>query len=157
MWPFRRKLSTPKPPTVRFERVHPDAVLPAYMSDGAAGMDLTSVQDALLGPGEKVLVPTGLRIRLPKGYEGQVRPRSGLALQRAITVLNAPGTVDDDYRGEVNVLLYNASKVTVGLPKGSRIAQFVVAPVVRATVEEGVVEDDTARGSDGFGSTGLAG
>ena len=149
------------PPTVRVEirRVRPSAAhlpLPAYQSDAAAGMDLLAALDApiSLAPGERVLVPTGIALALPPGYEGQVRPRSGLALRDGVTVLNAPGTIDADYRGEVQVILVNLGQATAAVQPGDRIAQLVIAPVTRAELVAVAVLDDTTRGSGGFGSTG---
>lgn len=132
------------------------ATMPRYASDEAAGMDLCSIEAVELEPLERKLVGTGLRIVLPLGYEGQVRPRSGLALKKGIGMVNAPGTIDSDYRGEIGVILINLSRESVKLEKGERIAQLVVCPVVRATLRE--VPDATAyettRGEGGFGSTG---
>jgi dUTP pyrophosphatase len=144
---------------LRVVRVHPRAALPRYASDGAAGLDLTAALDApiVIGAHQRAKVPTGLIIALPPGHEGQVRPRSGLAAKHGITVLNAPGTVDEDYRGEVAVLLVNLSDDPFTIEPGERIAQLVVAPVTRVNVLEldGVHElGDTERGAAGFGSTG---
>ena len=134
--------------------------LPAYESAGAAGMDLrAAVSDdrpLLLLPGRRALVPTGLIIELPKGFEGQVRPRSGLALKHGITCLNTPGTIDWDYRGEIKVLLVNLGAEDFTVTRGMRIAQFVVAPVARAAIEERSLAGVTERGAGGFGSTGTA-
>lgn len=147
-------------PTIRLMRLpHGDGLaLPAYESLGAAGMDLRAAvpDDAplTLMPAARALVPTGFRVALEAGFELQVRPRSGLAVNHGLTVLNSPGTVDADYRGELMVPLVNHGAEPVTLARGMRIAQAVVAPVVRAMVVEGPVEDDTARGSGGFGSTG---
>jgi dUTP pyrophosphatase len=131
--------------------------LPSYATAGAAGMDLlAAIKDpVVIGPGERVLIPTGLTIALPPGYELQIRPRSGLALRHGITLPNAPGTIDEDYRGEIQVILLNAGRDTFVVERGARIAQAVVAPVVRA--EWVVVEslDPTVRGNGGFGSTGI--
>ncbi len=133
-----------------------NASLPRYATPEAAGMDLCSTTEVTLAPLERKLVPTGLRIVLPPGFEAQVRPRSGLALKRGIGILNAPGTIDSDYRGEIGVILINLSAEIVQLEKGERIAQMVVCPVSRAELQE--VEDVTAyvteRGEGGFGSTG---
>jgi dUTP pyrophosphatase len=130
--------------------------LPAYMSDLAAGADLYAAlaSEAVLEPGARLLVPTGIAIALPPGYEAQIRPRSGLALRSGITCLNTPGTIDADYRGPVNVLLVNLGSEPATIRRGDRIAQMVVAPVARAQFVE--VEDlpDSARGAGGFGSTG---
>lgn len=132
--------------------------LPAYQSAGAAGLDLIAAvaEDAPLtvAPGARVQVPTGLQIALPAGTEGQVRPRSGLAAKHGLTVLNAPGTIDADYRGEVGVLLVNLGTEPVTIARGDRIAQLVVAPVLQVAIEEADALPDTARGSGGFGSTG---
>jgi dUTP pyrophosphatase len=126
------------------------------MSEKAAGMDLHAAvpEPVLLQPGDFALVPTGIRIGLPAGYEGQVRPRSGLAAKYGISLVNTPGTIDEDYRGEVRVVLINQGSRPFIIRRGDRIAQLVIAPVVRAQVE--VVEelDDTARGGGGFGHTG---
>ena len=129
---------------------------PRYETPQSAGMDLRAdLPEAIdLAPGERVLVPTGLRLQIPSGYEGQVRPRSGLALKRGITVLNAPGTIDADYRGEVGVLLVNLSGGAQRIEPGERIAQLVIAPVTRASWHEVEELDESERGSGGFGSTG---
>ncbi len=128
--------------------------LPAYMSPGAAGLDLTADVDAVeLVPGARALVPTGIAIALPSGYEGQVRPRSGLAVRAGVTILNAPGTIDSDYRGEVQVLLVNLGQEAVTVRRGDRIAQLVVAPVARVVWSESASLEGTARGGGGFGST----
>lgn len=132
--------------------------LPARETEGAAGMDLlAAVEEASplgLSPGERRLIPTGLILELPPGYEGQVRPRSGLALRHGITVLNAPGTVDADYRGEVQVLLINLGREVFTITRGMRIAQLVVAKVEPAALYETDVVGSTLRGAGGFGSTG---
>lgn len=141
--------------TVRFKRLCPDAVLPAYAHSGDAGMDLRSVDDLEISPGARALVHTGLVMVLPPGWEAQVRPRSGLALKHGVTVLNTPGTIDAGYRGEVGVILANLGDAPFAVKKGDRIAQVVVAPVTTAAVEETDVVDDTDRGGGGFGSTGV--
>lgn len=135
-----------------------DLPLPAYESAGAAGMDLRAALDTplILPPGGRALVPTGLALALPDGFEGQVRPRSGLAVKHGVTVLNAPGTVDSDYRGEVKVALVNHGGEPFAIGRGDRIAQLVVAPVIRAVLVEAAGLDETARGEGGFGSTGVA-
>jgi dUTP pyrophosphatase len=134
---------------------------PSYASEGAAGLDLYAAlpagQKLVLEPGARDLIPTGIEIALPAGYEAQVRPRSGLAVKQGVTVLNAPGTVDSDYRGEVKVLLINHGGQPFEILRGMRIAQLVVAPVARATLVEVDELDETARGVGGFGSTGLGG
>ena len=142
--------------TVLVQRLpHADGLaLPAYATAGAAGMDLLAARDMTLAPGARALVPTGIAVALPEGFEMQVRPRSGLALKHGVTVLNAPGTVDSDYRGEVGVILLNTSDTAFAIARGDRIAQAVFAPVTRAAFEEVVVLPETARGAGGFGSTG---
>lgn len=133
-----------------------DLPLPAYETAGAAGMDLRAAvsEPVRLLPGARALVPTGLAIALPVGYEAQVRPRSGLAVRDGVTVLNTPGTIDADYRGEVRVLLVNHGEAPVTIARGERIAQIVFAPVVRAELRETSDLGATERGSGGFGSTG---
>jgi dUTP pyrophosphatase len=130
--------------------------LPAYATAGAAGMDLMAAvtEPLVIPPGGRTLVPTGLRIALPHGYELQVRPRSGLALKHGITMPNTPGTVDEDYRGELQVIVMNAGSEPFTVERGLRIAQAVVAPVTRAAWREVETLPDTARGEGGFGSTG---
>ena len=132
--------------------------LPAYQSAHAAGFDLLAAvpEDApmILAPGKHALIPTGLTIALPPGYEAQVRPRSGLAAKHGVTVLNAPGTVDADYRGEIGVLLINHGEAPFPIRRGERIAQMVIAPVARAELVPAVSLSATDRGSGGFGSTG---
>ena len=133
--------------------------LPSYATDGSAGLDLlAAVEDeVILAPGERRLVPTGIAIALPPGTEAQVRPRSGLALKHGLTVLNSPGTIDSDYRGEVGVILINLGQAPFSIPRGSRIAQMVIAPVTRAGWQEVDDLDQSARGAGGFGSTGSDG
>lgn len=135
-----------------------DLPLPSYATAGSVGLDLMAAIDAPidLAPGARHLVPTGIALALPAGYEAQVRPRSGLALKAGITVLNAPGTIDSDYRGEVSVLLINHGDASFRIERGMRIAQLVVSPAIRIDWAEGVPLDDSARGSGGYGSTGLA-
>jgi dUTP pyrophosphatase len=129
--------------------------LPGYATEGSAGLDLRADEAVSLEPGERALVPTGIAIALPQGYEGQVRPRSGLALRHGVTCLNSPGTIDSDYRGEVGVILVNLGARDVALSRGERIAQLVVATVVRAELQETAELPATARGAGGFGHTGL--
>ncbi|GGI75755.1 deoxyuridine 5'-triphosphate nucleotidohydrolase [Polymorphobacter multimanifer] len=130
--------------------------LPAYATEGAAGMDVVAALDAPLelAPGARAAVPTGLTMAIPPGFEVQVRPRSGLAHKHGLTVANAPGTIDSDYRGEVKVLLVNLGADPISIERGMRIAQLVPAPVTRAALRVVAALDDTARGSGGFGSTG---
>jgi dUTP pyrophosphatase len=133
-----------------------DLPLPSYESPGAAGMDLRAAVDRpiVLEPGARAAIPTGLTMALPHGFEGQVRPRSGFALRDGVTALNAPGTIDADYRGEVKVILVNHGSAAVKIARGDRIAQLVVAPVVQAAWSEVESLDATVRGEGGFGSTG---
>ncbi|HUH49465.1 MAG TPA: dUTP diphosphatase [Mycoplana sp.] len=133
--------------------------LPAYESAGAAGMDLRAAiadgERLVIRPGKRALVPTGFVFEIPEGYEGQVRPRSGLAFKHGITCLNTPGTIDSDYRGEVQVLLINLGDEKFVVERGMRIAQMVIAPVVQVAVREADMAGKTGRGAGGFGSTGV--
>ena len=133
-----------------------DLPLPAYETAQSAGMDLAAATEEpiTLAPGSRVMVPTGLAIALPDGYEAQVRPRSGLAARNGVTVLNTPGTIDADYRGEVKVILINLGDETFEIERGMRIAQMVVSPVTQAAFSEAAELPETARGTGGFGSTG---
>jgi len=137
---------------------NPDLPLPVYATPGAAGLDLCAAvpTDApiILPPGGRALIPAGFAIALPAGYEAQVRPRSGLALKQGITVLNSPGTIDCDYRGEVGVILLNTGNAAFTIARGDRIAQMVIAPVVQAQFLEVADLPDSERGAGGFGSTG---
>ena len=130
--------------------------LPAQATTGAAGADLVSAEDVTIAPGKVHAVATGIAIALPPGFEGQVRPRSGLALKHAVTVLNAPGTIDADYRGEVKVILINHGAEPFRIARGDRIAQLVVAPVTAVRFERVERLSETERGEGGFGSTGVA-
>jgi dUTP pyrophosphatase len=146
------------PPEVRVARIGAVAVpLPAYQTEGAAGLDLQAAlaEEITLAPGARALVSTGLAMAIPRGYEGQVRPRSGLAARHGVTVLNAPGTIDWDYRGELKVLLVNHGADPVSIRPLDRIAQLVIAPVSRATFVWGDL-DATERGDGGYGSTGIS-
>jgi dUTP pyrophosphatase len=136
--------------------MRPGAVIPRYMTSHAAGLDLTAAIDAevTLAPGQRALIGTGLQLELPVGYEAQVRPRSGLALKHGVTVLNSPGTIDADYRGELLVLLVNHGSLPFVVAAGERVAQLVIAPVVQAALVEVDVLGETARGSGGYGHTG---
>jgi dUTP pyrophosphatase len=134
-----------------FEKLQEEAIIPQYQTIGSAGLDLHSIEAVVLTPGQRKLVGTGLTINLPASTEGQIRPRSGLAFKHGITVLNSPGTIDEDYKGELKVLLYNAGDSTFSVEKGDRIAQLVVSPVFKLT---GYTLDNT-REDNGFGSTGL--
>jgi dUTP pyrophosphatase len=132
----------------------PPLELPRYESAGAAGMDLRADEPFALAPGERRLVPTGLAVEIPPGHEGQVRARSGLAVRHGVALVNAPGTIDSDYRGEVKVILVNLGREAVSFARGERIAQLVVAPVARVEIEVAEELSDSGRGSGGFGSTG---
>lgn len=147
-------------PTVRVRRLDSRAAVPARMSTGAAGMDLSAcleTDDAtvIVAPSERALVPTGLALAIPLGFEGQVRPRSGLALRHGLTVLNAPGTIDADYRGELKVLLVNLGREPVVIEHGMRVAQLVIAEVAMVDAVEVDELPPAARGTGGFGSTGV--
>jgi dUTP pyrophosphatase len=128
--------------------------LPAYATEGAAGMDVVSAEDVTLAPGARHAVATGLSMAIPQGYEIQVRPRSGLALKHGISVPNTPGTIDSDYRGELKVILINLGTEPFAITRGDRVAQLVLAPVVQAAWDEVAQLDATERGEGGFGSTG---
>ena len=140
---------------VKVKRIHPDAKIPGYAHPGDSGMDLYSVEDVAIGPGERKTVKTGLQISVPKGFEAQVRPKSGLAANFGITVLNTPGTIDSGYRGEVMVIMVNLGEEKYGVEKGKKIAQLVISRVEEAVVEETESLDGTRRNKGGFGSTGL--
>ena len=136
-------------------RVKDDSVaFPEYKTPGSAGMDIAAYSDGVIMPNERKLVPTGIFMEMPAGYECQIRPRSGLALNHGITVLNSPGTIDSDYRGEVGVILYNSSAEPFYYKKGDRIAQIVFATVERVKIEFTSILSETKRGIGGFGSTG---
>src|SRR4051794_26453736 len=143
-------------PRVQFKRVRPDAIVPRYMTAGAAGLDLCAALDApvVIEPGARMAVSTGLAMAIPDGFEGQVRPRSGLAREHGVTVVNAPGTIDSDYRGTVAVLLVNLGATAFTVQPKERIAQLVIAPVVQAELAEVDELGATDRGAGGFGSTG---
>lgn len=135
----------------------PPLPLPAYQTAGAAGLDLVAAEAATIGPGERAVIGTGLALEIPPGFEGQVRPRSGLALRHGISVPNSPGTIDADYRGEVKIILVNLSDRVFQVQVGDRIAQLVVAPVTRVELELVTSLSTTDREAGGFGSTGGAG
>lgn len=140
---------------IAVQKLHPEVKMPGYAHEGDAGLDLYSTIDHVLNPGERVLVPTGLKMAIPHGYEGQVRPKSGLALKHGITVLNTPGTVDAPYRGEVGVILINLHpRASYQIKKGEKVAQMVFNKVEYAAFTEAAELTDTTRGAGGFGSTG---
>ena len=134
--------------------------IPKYESEGAAGLDLLAAisesKNIIILPGKAEMVPTGIAIALPKGFEAQIRPRSGLAAKNGITILNSPGTIDSDYRGEISAMLINHSKVNFEIERGMRIAQMVIAPVVQFNLIKAETLDETKRGASGFGSTGIS-
>ncbi len=144
---------------IKVKKIHPKAVVPAYMTEHAAGMDLCTVIDSpvVLAPGERILLPTGLAMEIPPGYEGQVRPRSGLALKKGISLVNSPGTIDADYRGEIGIIIINHGSEPVEFLPGDRIAQLIIAPVTRAILVEAHDLNDSMRSSGGFGHTGVNG
>lgn len=140
---------------LKVKLVHEDAQLPQYANPGDAGLDLYSIEEKIIRPGEFELISTGIIVELPPGTEAQVRPRSGLALKHGVTVLNSPGTIDEGYRGEIKVILINHGQKEFKVEKHMRIAQMVVAPVARVNVTEVKEISSSARGEGGFGSTGL--
>jgi dUTP pyrophosphatase len=151
------RASASVPPILRLRRIAergPPLDLPRYETDGAAGMDLRADEPFALAPGERRLVPTGLALEIPPGHEGQVRARSGLAARHGLALVNAPGTIDSDYRGEVKVILVNLGQAPVSFARGDRIAQLVIAPVTRVEIELAQDLADSERGAGGFGSTG---
>ena len=142
---------------ILIKRLSKNIILPKYETSGSSGLDLsanikTSVK---IGPGKSTIIPTGISVSIPKNFEIQIRPRSGLAAKNQISVLNTPGTIDADYRGEIKVILINLSKETFIVENGARIAQMVVCPVIKAKLKEVDSLDNTSRGSGGFGSTGM--
>lgn len=142
---------------VKIKQLHQDSIVPRYQTSCAAGFDFHSIEDVVIKAGERGVVKTGLAVQLQEGYELQVRPRSGLALKNGITVLNTPGTIDSDYRGEIMVILINHSKEDFKISKGDRIAQGVIAQYARAEFEICENLDATQRGEKGFGSSGIKG
>jgi dUTP pyrophosphatase len=139
---------------LKIKKLNKEAVIPAYQTKEAAGFDLHSIEDVIIKPGERKLIGTGLAFEIEFGYEVQIRPRSGLAYKHGITVLNTPGTIDSDYRGEIKVLLINHGSEAFEIKEGERIAQAVIAPVVQAEIVEVEELNETDRGAGGFGSTG---
>jgi dUTP pyrophosphatase len=146
-----------EPVPLKITKADPRIPLPRYESEGAAGLDIRAflAEDQSVPPGGRVKIPTGLRLEIPPGFEGQIRPRSGLALRSGITVLNSPGTIDADYRGELEIIVVNLGSEGVTITNGDRIAQLVIAPVVRAVPVEAAALAPSKRGSGGFGSTGI--
>jgi dUTP pyrophosphatase len=142
---------------IQIRKLSNEVLTPKYETLGSSGMDLAAhiEQDIIINPGDKALIPTGFSLSIPRGYEVQIRPRSGLAAKKGITVLNTPGTIDADYRGEIKIILINLSKDKFYVKKGERIAQMVVCPVVQVQLEEVQDLSVTSRGAGGFGSTGV--
>ena len=142
---------------ILIKRLSKEVTLPKYETDGSSGLDLAAFIDKNIEikPGKSEIIPTGLVVSIPKNFEIQIRPRSGLAAKNQISVLNTPGTIDADYRGEIKIILINLSDKSFIVEKGLRIAQMVICPVVKAQLKEVDTLDDTTRGSDGFGSTGV--
>ena len=141
---------------IQIKKLSNDVLIPKYETPGSSGMDIAAYieQEVTINPGDKALIPTGFSLSIPQGFEVQIRPRSGLAAKQSITVLNTPGTIDADYRGEIKVILINLGKEKFSVKKGERIAQMVVCPVVRVQLEEVQELPITNRGASGFGSTG---
>ena len=142
---------------ILIKRLSKDIILPKYETSGSSGLDLSAniKTPVEIEPGKTTIIPTGISVSIPKNFEIQIRPRSGLAAKNQITVLNTPGTIDADYRGEIRVILINLSKETFVVENGARIAQMVVCPVIKAKLKEVDSLDNTSRGSGGFGSTGM--
>jgi dUTP pyrophosphatase len=139
---------------VKVEIISNSSILPEYQTIDSAGLDLSSIEEVIINPMERKLIDTGLKIAIPSGYEGQIRPRSGLAWKEGITVLNAPGTIDSDYRGNIKVMLINLDSISHTIAKGERIAQLVISKYEKVTLEMVEVLSNTERGEGGFGSTG---
>ncbi len=141
--------------TVKITISSPGITLPSYKTAAAAGMDLSAAEDGVIAPGERKLIPTGISMEIPDGFEGQIRPRSGLAINYGIGMLNAPGTIDSDYRGEVKIILFNSGATPFTYKCGDRIAQIVFSKIYRASLETVEQLSQTKRGTGGFGSTGI--
>lgn len=139
---------------VKIKKIKDNAIIPKYAHQGDAGVDLYSIEDYLLKPSERVLVSTGIKISIPKGYEAQIRPKSGLALNHGISIVNTPGTIDADYRGEIGIITINLGKEDFKIEKGKKIAQMIFNKVEEAEFEEVEELENTTRGEGGFGSTG---
>lgn len=136
-------------------KIHKDAIIPNYAHPGDAGLDIYSIDEKILNPGERALIKTGIKIELPKNTEAQLRPRSGLALKHGISLVNSPGTIDEGYRGEIGVIVINHGNEPFKVEKQMKICQMVIKPVWTVSIEEVVELDETARGEGGFGSTGV--
>lgn len=140
---------------IKVLKLNEDAKIPSYVHEGDSGMDLYAISEYILRPGERCLIGTGLKFEIPEGYEAQIRSKSGLALKYGICVLNSPGTIDSNYRGEIKVILINHGKEDYKIEKGSKIAQIVFQKIERVNIEEVNEVNNTSRGNGGFGSTGL--
>ena len=140
---------------VIFKKCKKGAVIPAYANPGDAGMDICSCEAAVIQPGERRLIKTGLKMALPAQTEAQIRPRSGLAIKNGITLLNTPGTIDEGYRGEIGIIMINLGQESFDIQPGMRIAQMIIAPILRVETEEAKELSETTRGEDGFGSSGV--
>ena len=140
---------------LKVEKINEKAIMPNYAHEGDAGLDVYSVEKVILEPGDRALIHTGIKIELPKNTEAQIRPRSGLALKHGITLVNSPGTVDEGYRGEIGVIVINHGKETFVVEEGMKIAQMVIKPVWRVEIEEVTSLNDSERGENGYGSSGI--
>lgn len=140
---------------LKIKKLNQDAIIPNYVHSTDSGMDLYSVEDKIILPSETILIKTGISIELPKKTEAQIRPKSGIALKHSVTVLNTPGTIDEGYTGEIQIIMINHGKMAYKINKGEKIAQMVIMPVIRVAVQEVNDLKDTSRGVGGFGSTGL--
>lgn len=144
------------PVRLEIKRLNPDLPLPRYAHPGDAGLDLYAAEDALIAPGERVLVPTGIAVAIPEGYAGFVQPRSGLAIKQGLSLVNTPGLIDSHYRGEIKVIAINLDpRVAIAVARGDKIAQLVIQPIARVELTEVDELDETMRGEGGFGSTGI--
>jgi len=152
---MRRRQQDSPPPVLEVKRLDPELPLPGYAHPGDAGLDLHAADTTVLAPGARALIPTGIAVAIPTGYAGLVHPRSGLAVEHGLTLLNSPGTIDAGYRGEVKVLLINHGEHTITVSHGQRIAQLLLVPVAQAEVREVELLDVTLRGDRGFGSSGV--
>ncbi|MGB9674569.1 MAG: dUTP diphosphatase [Nanopusillaceae archaeon] len=139
---------------IKVKKLDSKAIIPRYASEGSSGLDLYSIEECRVNPGEIKLIPTGISIEIPDGYEGQIRPRSGIASKYGITIINTPGTIDSDYRGELKLAIINLSKTPYSIHIHDRLAQLVISPVVKVDIEEVNELSETQRGKNGFGSTG---
>ena len=152
----RHARSVRAPVRLEIKRLNPDLPLPRYAHPGDAGLDLYAAEDALIAPGERILIPTGIAVALPEGYAGFVQPRSGLAIKQGLSLVNTPGLIDSHYRGEIKVIAINLDpRVPITVARGDKIAQLVIQPVARVELAEVDELDETMRGEGGFGSTGV--